>query len=430
LTCAHVVNTALRLPRDSRERPEEEIVLDFPLSGSSEMVKAKVGFWDAKTDLAELKLIDPLPAEVVPTFLHVTDEMWDHRVQAFGFPSKNLDGTWADCLLRGSNIQGWVEVFDPNTTGNFIKQGFSGGPVWDSTLKCVIGIIVAVERNEDSRVGYLIPAHKISEKWSDLPIQQKPKPKQRREPPSSLVYRVNRKKQEEDLRNLYEKNNSQNPKPMVAVIHGNDRQAHDMFLERMALEFIPELLKINLAHTPITRISLQWPTYIPKIEDLGAKLTQGLADKVLHTVDSSCEDIQRTLSAYPGPVIVEMELLTDDWMKHRTGVLEAILGFWDNWPALANRQYLFVFLYVTHKKPPTNWIKQNLYLWRKRQIFMQIAHCAFHHYSNICGIVFSELSKITILLAKIRELFEKDETIPMEPLAFHLKEILMSTSGD
>ena len=451
LTCAHVINAALKLPRNSQNKPEDEIVLDFPLSGSSEMVKARVGFWDAKTDLAELQLIDSLPAEVIPTLFHITDELWDHRVQAFGFPSKNLEGTWADCKLRAYNTLGWVEVYDPNTTGNFIKQGFSGGPVWDSELKCVIGIIVAVEQNNEARVGYLIPAHKIAEKWNDLPVQQKPKPKQRREPPSLLVYQVNRKKQEEDLRCLYEKNNPQNPMPMVAVIHGNDKQAHDMFLARMANEFIPELLKINLAYIPISRIPLSWPTHLQKIADLDTKLRQGLAESILHAADASCEDVQRTLSAYPGPVIIEMELLTDDWMRHRKDILETILGFWNNWPTLASRQHLFVFLYVTHKIPPTNWFRQNIYQWRKRKIFMQIAHCAFHHYTNICGGVFSELGnipeadvrtwartkaqeyfdgEITVLLAKIRDLFEKEETIPMESLAFKLKEILTPASGD
>lgn len=82
---------------------------------------------------------------------------------------------------------------------------------------------------------------------------------------------------------------------------------------------------------------------------------------------------------------------------------------------------------------------------------MQIANCAFHHYANVCGMVFSELGnipeadvrtwartkaqeyfdgEITVLLAKIRDLFEKEETISMESLAFKLKEILTPASGN
>ncbi|HMM99690.1 MAG TPA: trypsin-like peptidase domain-containing protein [Anaerolineales bacterium] len=354
LTCAHVVKEAMQLKGDFSQMPEQKVLLNFPFSSSKNIISAKVIFWDTKADIAGLELLEEFPTDAKPATLYVADDLWGHRIQAFGFPDKYPAGTWADSKLRGANTDGWIEIVDSQVTGYYVQQGFSGGPVWDADLGCCVGIIVAADRNVTLRTSYLIPAHKIAEKWSDLPIQHKARPKPKRELPSSLVYRIDRKKQEEDLRSLYEKNNSQNPKPMVAVIHGNDRQAHDMFLERMALEFIPELLKVNLAHTPITRISLQWPTYIQKIEDLGDKLTQGLADRILHTVDSSCEDIQRTLSAYPGPVVIEMELLTDDWMKHKTGVLEAILNFWNGWPTLANRQHLFVFLYVTHKNPPTN----------------------------------------------------------------------------
>lgn len=174
LTCAHVVNTALKLSPASKDNPGSIVVLDFPLSGSKKKLTAKVGFWDPETDLAELIIIGRLPSEVSPVYLRIPTEMWDHRVQAFGFPNKNLEGTWADCQLRGPNVKGWVEIFDPKITGNFIKQGFSGGPVWDSQTQSAIGIIVAVEKNNESRVGYLIPTRKIAEKWKKLPVEKPP----------------------------------------------------------------------------------------------------------------------------------------------------------------------------------------------------------------------------------------------------------------
>lgn len=451
LTCAHVVNTALRLPSESRVKPDQIISLDFPLSDSSQRLTAKVVFWDPDTDLAGLELIESLPAEVLSITLTITDELWGHSVQAFGFPAKHELGTWADCKLRGPVASKWVEIIDPITTGNFIQQGFSGGPVWDENLQCCVGIVIAVNKNEDRRVGYLIPAHKIAEKWTELSFHRKSKPVQKRELPALLPYLVNRQKQEEDLFALYKNNDLQSPQPMVAVVHGDDRQAHDMFRLRMASQFIPRLLKINLAHTPITRIPLTWPTYIQRIEDLDAKLVKGLADAVLHVSEASCEDIQHALAAYNSPVIVEMELLTDDWIKHRKGILEAILGFWNNWPALAPNQNLFVFLYVTHTTPIAGWVKRRMYMMRKKQIFRQITDCTFHQFGRIRSTVLSELSnisetearawarneaheyfngEITVLMAKIRKIFEMEATIPMEPLAFQLREILTTSSGD
>jgi hypothetical protein len=196
---------------------------------------------------------------------------------------------------------------------------------------------------------------------------------------------------------------------------------------------------------------LPWPSYIQNIADLGAKLAQGMAEQILHSPNASCEEVQSALVAYNSPVIVEMHLITDDWMKYKKGILEANLEFWHHWPTLAPRQTLFVFLCVTHKIPETNWVRQRMYIWRKKQIFMQLEHCAFHRYERIRGAVLSELTNIlqtdtqnwarteaqdycdgdlTTLMAKIRALYEKEESIPMESLAFRLKEILAATSGD
>ena len=408
-------------------------------------------FWDVESDIAGLETLEELPAEVEPASLYVTDDLWGHRIQAFGFPDKYPGGTWADSKLRGANTFGWIEIVDPEITGYYVQQGFSGGPVWDADLQCCVGIVVAADKNAALRASYLIPAYRIAEKWTDLSILRRSKVKQKRELPSLLPYRVNRRKQEEDLRNLYETNDFQNPLPMIAIIHGDDKQAHDMFLTRLANEFIPNLLKINLSNTPITRVQLPWPSYIQNIADLGTKLAQGMAEQVLHSPNASCEEVQRALVAYNSPVIVEMHLLTDDWMKYKKGILEANLDFWHNWPALAPRQNLFVFLCVTHKFPETNWIRQRIYTWRKKQIFMQLEQCAFHRYERIMGAVLSELTNIsrteteewarqeaheycegdlTTLISKIRKLYEKLEQIPMETLAQNLKEILVSNSGD
>jgi len=234
----------------------------------------------------------------------------------------------------------------------------------------------------------------------------------------------------------------------VAIIHGDDKQAHDMFLSRLANEFIPKLLKINLSNTPITRIQLPWPTHIP-IEHLSIKLTQGMSEQVLHTPNASCEEVQRVLAIYNSPVIVELHLLTDDWLKHRKGILEANLEFWNRWPALAPRQNLFAFLCMTHKTPETKWIKQLLYNFHKKRIFNQITQCAFHNYGRVIGTILPELINIsrtetedwarqeayqycggdlTTLMSKIRNLYEKPEQIPMETLAQNLMEILASGS--
>lgn len=453
LTCAHVVNPALQSPyamETGKEKPEKIFTLDFPLSGSNQTVTATVGYWDAVEDLAELRLIDSLPVEVEPTHLRTLESL-NHRVKAFGFSIKNLEGTWAECKLRGKTKSGWIEVFDPYTTGNFIKQGFSGGPVWDEESDCCIGIIVAVEKNDAARVGYLIPSNKIADEWKDAHVKIKYSSKKKQELPTLLPYRVDRRKQEANLRELYknfEKNDYQKPFPLVGIIHGDEKQAPDMFLKRIENEYLPKLLN---THTKVRSFQVQWPAGNLNPSALGKKLESEVADAVLHNPDEGCENVQRTLVAYNAPIMITMELLTGDWVQHKKGILEAILDFWNKWPPLSSNQKLFVFLYVTHTIPESNWIKRQMNIRRKNQIFMQLAHCAYHHYSRLHTKVFDELGNVsladtrawarteareffdgdvTALLAKIRQLFEKEEKIPMEYLASHLKEILVLSSGD
>jgi hypothetical protein len=437
------------------DKPDEIIALDFPLSGSKDKVTAKVGFWDDEFDLAELIMVEDFPAQVMPTSMCVPDELWDHRVQAFGFPSSNMDGTWADCQLRGPNLRGWIEVFDPNITGNFIKQGFSGGPVWDSKLEHIIGIIVAVERNENARVGYLIPAHKILERWQELPVSLPgTKAAQQREIPDLIPYLVNRQKQDDELFKLYKDNDPQNPLPMVVIVHGDDMQAADMFRLKMASQSIPRLLKINPRQTPIMEFPFLWPNHIEKAEYLGSQLTRSLGEVILSDGDASCEEIQKVLASYNSPVILETELLTKDWVdlgKNGGDVLKALFDFWNDWPTLAPRQNLFVFIYITHKIPNLSQNKRRQYRSCQRRVFTQLEQCTFSDFVRIRGTVLSELKNISetetrhwartvarehfhgeipTLIAKIGRLFENEEAIAMEPLAFKLKEILASAPID
>jgi hypothetical protein len=451
LTCAHVIKEALQLKGDLANMPEQHISLDFPFSSLKRTITTRIIFWDVDSDIAGLAALEELPAEVIPASLYVADNLWGHRIQAFGFPDRYPAGTWADSELRGPNIDGWIEIVDPQSTGYYVQQGFSGGPVWDADLGGCIGIVVAADKNSALRTSYLIPAHMIAEKWNIITVLRKAHPRQKRELPPLLAYRINRATQAEDLRKLFRKNDRQKPLPMIGIIHGDEQQAHDMFLARLANEIVPDVLSINSSQTPVIRVQLPWPTHLQKIGDLGEVMARELSNQILHLHDASSEDVQRTLVSYNSPVIIEMELLTDDWMKHKKGILEAILEFWNTWPPLVPHQDLFVFLYITHNIPTSNWLKQRMYLIRKRQIFMQLEHCAFHRYERTVATVLTELTNVSqsdvrtwartiaqeffegdlaTLMAKIRAVFGEAKTLPMEPLAFKLKEILISSSGD
>lgn len=310
-----------------------------------------------------------------------------------------------------------------------------------------VGRDVKVEGGDFVAGNKIVEQNFNLEEYVEKRAEEKFQAKQKRVIPPLLPYQINREIQTKEFRRLC-RHQIQMAVPVVSIIHGDHTQAHDTFLERLALEILPNELAINSTQTAVNRFHLPGPTRLQSLRDLDIWLTEQLADVILHSPEASCEDVQTTLAKYPGPVIIDMELLTDDWMKHKRGILEAILLFWNNWPPLAPSQKLFVFLYVTHKIPDTSWVKRQMYLWRKQQIFMQLAHCAFHQYPKLQGAVLTELTNILepdtrywartaakefyagdveVLLAKIGDLYANHKSLPMGVLGIKLKEFLLAS---
>ncbi|MDZ8137116.1 MAG: trypsin-like peptidase domain-containing protein [Nostoc sp. DedQUE04] len=178
LTCAHVVTSALSLPEDIVEAPNNDIYLDFPLIASGQQLKAKVVFWqpvvsNASTsepeDIAGLQIEGQLPKETQAIQLIRGNNIWQHPFRIFGFPNGHNDGVWATGVLRDGQGKGWVQLEDSKVTGYRIEPGFSGAPIWDETLVGVVGMAVAAEmRREDIKTAFMIPADVLIEAWDEI----------------------------------------------------------------------------------------------------------------------------------------------------------------------------------------------------------------------------------------------------------------------
>ncbi|MDZ8068280.1 MAG: trypsin-like peptidase domain-containing protein [Nostoc sp. DedQUE08] len=178
LTCAHVVTSALSLPEDIVEAPNNDIYLDFPLIASGQQLKAKVVFWqpvvsNASTsepeDIAGLQIEEQLPKETQAIQLIRANNIWQHPFRIFGFPNGHNDGVWATGVLRDCQGKGWVQLEDSKVTGYRIEPGFSGALIWDETLVGVVGMAVAAEkRREDIKTAFMIPADVLIEAWDEI----------------------------------------------------------------------------------------------------------------------------------------------------------------------------------------------------------------------------------------------------------------------
>jgi|GEM_PF-2306454 len=175
LTCAHVVDDALDISRETLEMPAEAISLDFPRVAPGCLLQARVVFWrpvnpnELEEDLAGLELESPLPQGAKPIRLVASENLWGHPFQVFGFPISQPNGVWASGELRAQNAKNWVQLEDVKETGYRVEHGFSGSPVWDKQLDGVAGMAVAAEMTRlDAKAAFIIPTNLLVQAWSEL----------------------------------------------------------------------------------------------------------------------------------------------------------------------------------------------------------------------------------------------------------------------
>jgi len=169
LTCAHVVSQALR--KYDADIPSEDVYLDFPLAAPETTHKSRVVIWQPQedTDLAGLELLTPLPANIQPVRLVAEDSinLWGHSFRTYGFPRGYESGVWSAGVLRGPTATNdWLQIESGQEVGFRIQPGFSGSPVWDESLRGVVGLIAASD--VQSRAAFIITTSKISTVWPTL----------------------------------------------------------------------------------------------------------------------------------------------------------------------------------------------------------------------------------------------------------------------
>ncbi|MFC8618702.1 trypsin-like peptidase domain-containing protein [Micromonospora purpureochromogenes] len=175
LTCAHVVQAALG-PEAVAPGPADAVVVSvsFPLVAPGRRLAALVlpqhwqpGQPDGSGDYAVLQLVAPAPVGARPVRLARPGQAGtrDRVCRVFGFPRALPEGRWFEGWVVGPIGGGWIQLANRSDSGYQIEPGFSGAPVWDSRLRCVIGMIVAVDqvvRPQPARpAAFMIPIRRL-----------------------------------------------------------------------------------------------------------------------------------------------------------------------------------------------------------------------------------------------------------------------------
>jgi WD40 repeat protein len=179
VTCAHVVNAALKREPRAVENPgsDAEIRVRFPFSGDpGENIRrlASVQTWlpvDLETfderDAASLRMSESLPAgAAVPTLIRTDYEGGSVRLfgsrpprRSMAEPSGYVTGKVMGKLLDQVRYQ-----VDQDIIGEIrARPGSSGGPVWDLGTHQVVGLVQAVPTGEAAIDVYVLGAELIEE---------------------------------------------------------------------------------------------------------------------------------------------------------------------------------------------------------------------------------------------------------------------------
>ncbi|WP_440901237.1 trypsin-like peptidase domain-containing protein [Actinosynnema sp.] len=169
MTCAHVVNHALRRHERDPARPDAPIRVQF----GPRTTTARVVHWmppparegDPGDDIAGLALDAP-PPDIPPARLITTLPRPNTVVRIFGYPAKPTrpDGAWVDALVKGRNSRGHLQL--ESTSALRVQPGFSGSPVWDDVTGRVVGIIATAGTSTPD--SYAISAEQLRVGWSAL----------------------------------------------------------------------------------------------------------------------------------------------------------------------------------------------------------------------------------------------------------------------
>ncbi|MEO1622243.1 MAG: hypothetical protein AAFU53_14585, partial [Cyanobacteria bacterium J06632_3] len=258
--------------------------------------------------------------------------------------------------------------------------------------------------------------------------------------------------------------------PLLCIVHGDEWQSHDKFLERLRKVSLPRLLRLNLRQTAIKEYHLKWPASLKKLDKLPARLTKNLADEVENDSFATVQEINQTFGKYPGPVLVHVHLMTQDWKRLGFGLLAKVLDYWQNWPALGADQTLVICVFIKYQQygviqsanKRKRWWLMNPFTWLKR--FFKVRQCQklnleiaqqltslngkqFGDFNRLTGVVLPKLDNLNRghvedwvrcketttfvgealagpLFSAVGKLFDQDETMPMDRIAEHLSRLL------
>jgi hypothetical protein len=236
-------------------------------------------------------------------------------------------------------------------------------------------------------------------------------------------------------------------RPFVCFIHGDEREEHGWFLDRLRAHWLPGTLShLGIKAPLVNEIPWSLPHHASRHDGFWGDLGQA----VVGTSAAASDEIHGALSRFEEPLMLRSEILTEQLEQSGERLLKSYLEFCDRWEDLPSGRAVIHFVSLKYHSLANKgfWERRGL---RRRNDALRAfvtAEIDFTQYGRLTGIVLPELRSIPrndvldwsrldpvrrrrrIEEAEIRALYERGDLrddeghIPMDALAPELKRLL------
>ncbi len=254
--------------------------------------------------------------------------------------------------------------------------------------------------------------------------------------PPLVPFLVDRRHQEEMIHATHDRARREGiPGPLVCLIHGDEYQCHDKFIERIAETLWPRL--IGRPGESARPHLIEFPRDYTRGEDIQDCLRRRLKDRL--RVRPEAGDRELLLAFRTRPLLLYTNILASDWSHLRLRQLQHVLDFWEQLPYPPDFLKPLICIcikYLSKKGLIAAWMCER----KNGRIRREISQLNYSHYQTIIGVTLPELSNIhrgeaedwamsdakpycdaSRLLPAIRDLYSRNHLISMEHLAIELQ---------
>lgn len=243
-------------------------------------------------------------------------------------------------------------------------------------------------------------------------------------------------------------------RPFICLVHGDERECHGGFLQRMQESIIPQVLDPGVRQLAVKEYLLPWPENATAGRDFQRALWGHLGWALLGSSAAMKEEVIEKVVTHEHPLLITSDRLTEDFEASGPGLLDSFIKFWEGWEDLPLGRILISCVLIKHQRG------EQARFWRGRRLRKAnerlrkfVSRLEFSAYGRVSGIVVPELQAIrrsdveawirddrvrrffTVQEKDVRDLYSEaallsaDGRIPMETLIEKLH-ALMRRAGD